>query len=494
VTDVLRLLRDRADAREPVYTADDVAVWPKGVVEQLVSAGLLTAAPNATAVVCDACAGDHVEEVVYVESPPGTGLRAYIRCPVEGRVAVPLERLRRWEVNFRTVAQHSASALDTCGDVEEVVPVRVWLLGKTSLGRLPYEIFFCRGLTWADGAEVVGRAARLRASPQPVILVPGDLPDTAIWAGDVPVVLPFTALMSWDGTCLSCDRAQLEVAVGKRKKAKPPAPTTSFPTPQGATWENVRIRMDDLRMRVEVLGRRKDLTFQKAGFEEKRRGNVPDRLWILLRQFAVHGGILPSNISSLPAQVRTNLKQDVSKLGQRLAALFLLDGKPFKDTRVTHRYEARFTIFAEEGLRFPTPEDLTWDGVSIAEVRAGVILVRADAADAFGVYTAPDDETKSPGRWEAAVREGTIEREYDLRSLGLADEDGKPNPTGEALLAILRGGGKVRRKNDDKAMLALGRLLGNLMQIDTPPFQFSSIQNKWSALFEATSIVPQPAR
>ena len=149
MTDVLRLLRDRADAREPVYTADDVAVWPKGVVEQLVSAGLLTAAPNATAVVCDACAGDHVEEVVYVESPPGTGLRAYIRCPLEGRVAVPLERLRRWEVNFRTVAQHSASALDTCGDVEEVVPVRVWL--NTGGRALP-----------GDSLSTISRRARAR--------------------------------------------------------------------------------------------------------------------------------------------------------------------------------------------------------------------------------------------------------------------------------------------------------------------------------------------
>jgi hypothetical protein len=125
--------------------------------------------------------------------------------------------------------------------------------------------------------------------------------------------------------------------------------------------------------------------------------------------------------------------------------------------------------------------------VSITEVQAGVIVVRADADDPCGVYTAPDAETDSPGRWEAAVREGAVERRYDLRSLGLADEDGNPNTRGEALLAVLRSGGKVRRKSDDKAMLALGKVLGNLMQIRTPPFQFSSSQNKWSALFEATS-------
>jgi hypothetical protein len=495
VTDVLRLLRDRADAREPVYTAADLAAWPPDVFQQLVSAGILTPTANATSVVCDACGGDHVEEIIHAQSPSSGELRAYIRCPEEGRVAVPLERLRCWQVNYRCVADLSAEALATSGEVEEIVPSCVWLLGKTSLGGQPYELFLCRRLNGTNGAEVVQRAARLRASPQPVILAVGGLPDEAIWNGDIPLVLPLSALMAWDESRLSCDRAQLEVAIGKRRKAKSPAPIKSFPTPKGATWENVYIRMADLQIRVEVLGKRKELTFQEAGFEEKRRGNVPDRLWTLLRQLAVHGGILPSDLRSLPKKVRTNLKQNVLKLGKRLNALFLIDGNPFQDTtRENHCYATRFKIFAEEGLRFPTPEGLTWDGVSIEEVRTGVIAVRADAADVSGIYTAPDAEAEIAGRWEAAVQASVVERVYDLRSLGLADEDSNANPVGGALLAVLRGGGKVQRKSNDKAMLALGRRLGNLMQIDTSPFQFSKAHQMWSALFQASSVVPQPVR
>jgi hypothetical protein len=308
VTDVLRLLRESADAREPLYTADEVAAWPPKVLEQLISAGILTAGANATAVVCDACAGDHVEEVVYVQSPSNTDLRTYIWCPEEGRVFVPLERLRRWQVNYQRVAQLAAAALATSGEVEEVVPSCMWLLGKTSLGGQPYEIFLGRRLNESKGAEVIQRAARLRTSPQPVILVVGGLPDEAIWNGDVPLVLSFSSLMSWDGARLLCDHAQLGIAAGKGRKTKPPTVTKSFPTPKGATWEKVCIRMADLWMSVDVLGKKKELTFQEAGFEEKRRGNIPDRLWRLLRLFAVHGGVLPSNPSSLPKQLGTNLK------------------------------------------------------------------------------------------------------------------------------------------------------------------------------------------
>jgi hypothetical protein len=147
VTDVLRLIHERADTREPVYTADVIAAWPPDLFEQVVSSGILTATANASAVVCDACAGDHVEEVLYMQSPSNTELRAYIRCPEEGRVFVPLDRLRRWEVNYRCVARLAASALSASGEVEEVVPSCVWLLGKVSLGSRRYKIFLGRRLT-----------------------------------------------------------------------------------------------------------------------------------------------------------------------------------------------------------------------------------------------------------------------------------------------------------------------------------------------------------
>jgi hypothetical protein len=160
---------------------------------------------------------------------------------------------------------------------------------------------------------------------------------------------------------------------------------------------------------------------------------------------------------------------------------------------VTHRYEAVFTISSTEGLRFPTPDGLTWDRVTIEEIRPGTIAVSTDAAAPIGVFTR-SDETDSRGNWEAAVQPSVLKREYDLRSLRLADEDDQPNAAGEALLAVLRAGGKVQRVKTDKAMLTLCRYLSDLMQIDSSPFQFSDGQKKWSALFEAISSEPGASR
>jgi hypothetical protein len=247
--------------------------------------------------------------------------------------------------------------------------------------------------------------------------------------------------------------------------------------------------MADLHLSVEVRGKRKELTFQEAGFEDRRRGRVPDRLWGLLTLLAVHGGILSRTHNGS----RKNLKQNVSDLGKRLTNLLHIPGRPFKDASTTHRYEAVFKITSAEGLRFPTPDGLTWDMVTIEEVRPGVITISADTADPVAVFTRPAEKADGPGAWEAAMQPSVLKREFDLRSLRLADEDNRPNAAGAALLAVLRGGGKVEKPNNDKAMLSLCRILSELMQINKSPFQFAASQKKWSALFEAVSTAPPTA-
>jgi hypothetical protein len=99
VPEIPQFILDRSRATEAIFTADEVGMWPDGLLDQLVANGVLQATANARSVTCDACGEDHVEEVQYIEAPPGSKLRAYIWCPLNGPVAVPLERLRCWAVN-----------------------------------------------------------------------------------------------------------------------------------------------------------------------------------------------------------------------------------------------------------------------------------------------------------------------------------------------------------------------------------------------------------
>lgn len=96
---VISLLGDRVRSNSPVINFDEVATWPDGLVEELVSDGTLTPIEMAKSIACDACGQDHVEIVEYIKSPPASELRAYISCPTTGRVPVQLARLRRWGID-----------------------------------------------------------------------------------------------------------------------------------------------------------------------------------------------------------------------------------------------------------------------------------------------------------------------------------------------------------------------------------------------------------
>ena len=97
--DVPQFILDRLQAKSPIFTADEVIYWPTGLLEQLVAEAILQPAENARSVSCDTCGDDHVEKVIFIESPPGSEIRAYIGCPQEGRVRVPFARLRQWIIN-----------------------------------------------------------------------------------------------------------------------------------------------------------------------------------------------------------------------------------------------------------------------------------------------------------------------------------------------------------------------------------------------------------
>lgn len=103
--EVPQFVLDRAAAEKPIFTADEVDRWPEGMFAFLESHDLIRETDNASSVVCDACGHDHVEPVVKLPLPDGTGFRGYIVCNIEGRIPVPLRRLRQWMLNVPKLSE-----------------------------------------------------------------------------------------------------------------------------------------------------------------------------------------------------------------------------------------------------------------------------------------------------------------------------------------------------------------------------------------------------
>jgi hypothetical protein len=478
----LQALLTRVDARQPVFAGDDVIEWPEGHLEQLMAVGLLRETANAQSIVCDACAEGHVEEVQLFESPPGSGFRAYIVCPENGRVLVPPARRRQWEVDLSRLARALADALPAAAGVEELAPGRVWFLGRTALGGQSRDAFLVRGGTWPDFRTVLAGARRFQESPRPVVLVADIVPSQEVWSRDDLTVLTVRSLSQFEDSCLALDRDQMNRVLGHGRRQAAPIDIVTVPTPQGAQWQYLSIVMDDFEFVSSVFGKRDKRTFQQTGFRNRVKGEYPDRLWGLLREFALGGGELTEE--SLDTKTRNNLKQYVSELRDRLQMVFAgIEGDPIVKPSAG-RYRTGFAITAKDGITLGFPVGISWSGMSVAETHDGNIRFTADVPQRFRVYRDGQAENRGGEMGEGL---GPRTKEHNLQTLRLLGKDGRPNRAGQALLDTLRGDGRVKRDEYDKGMEDLCGILCQLTGIESEAFTFRGDRGEWDALFEASS-------
>jgi hypothetical protein len=196
-------LLDRAD---PMATRCEAAQWAEGTFETLCARGLLRSAGTASRVRCPEC-HDHVEEVITIAGANGS--RHVIPCPEHLRVEVSPQMLQRWDVDLGLVAESLAAGMGVTGKVKELVPGRLWRLGRYHLTGTGHELVLARGLTWTDGETVRSRVARCQ---RPIVFVPLCVPAREVWRTPPPVVR-LADVVSTAGEVVAFDGMEITAAV-----------------------------------------------------------------------------------------------------------------------------------------------------------------------------------------------------------------------------------------------------------------------------------------
>ena len=263
----------------------------------------------------------------------------------------------------------------------------------------------------------------------------------------------------------------------KRTQLKPIA------VPPNSRWDELHLVVDDLELRYVIGVTRGRRGFAEAGFEDQRRGKLPNDSWQLLRKFARHGS-RPFEMGADEGG-RQAAKQKVSKLRERLKRLFGIAGDPIENV-AAGTYAAVFRVRTQDGFALEFPANTSWSAVSITETRTGRIRFTVDTKERYLVYS-DGQATEGPREREGAERSVPVSQEHDLWLLGFLDEDGQPTRVGHLLLEVLRAGEPIRREPDDSDMLKLCGVLCHMTGIEAPPFRFERSRETWSAEFEASS-------
>ena len=310
--------------------------------------------------------------------------------------------------------------------------------------------------------------------------VPTRPPGGEAWRAKGAPVFRLADVAGFAESGLTLDLAYIEDAVPRDVYAVPAKSVSSFPVPDGATWDELRITVRDTAIVADLRG-----TSREFGTEELGFAGADDRLWQLLCVFASVGGQTPARNTSVSDKDAITLRKQVSNLRQRLATIFPIAGHSINSVHGTGAYRCIFKIGLDRRDGFPSPPD-QWDDCRFTELRDGRISISVKTNEVFAARTI-SEETQRRTAIEAAERVGIRTEDYDLRAIGLADQSGIPTSEGRLLIELLRSGGKLNRRGDDKDLLRLAQRLRTWMGIDGDPFQFSPSRRLWNAVFECLS-------
>lgn len=245
MSDALDLVWRRAELRNHVLIASELAEWLPAQRDAVISLGLLRRTSDATALICGDCGTPHPVEVIHDPRKPG---EPYYLCPEIGRIPLAPADLHRWEADFDQIATLIRKTAGLTSKPSTLVPSRLWLLGRRRIADTYWELFLMCGLCWPDGIQLLGQCSRLQQSPAPVLLVPHRLPSGFNPTTSIPT-RTLSELVSLEGSGVAVDVSTLEIAaatvVGDRAELRKKAPRKRMSRTLGSA-EALRVVTDYL--------------------------------------------------------------------------------------------------------------------------------------------------------------------------------------------------------------------------------------------------------
>lgn len=188
--ELLQLLLIAADDSGRAFRHRDLAEWPEDGLEVFSQLGILRRGSGGLMAECDNCTEPHLERVIMHDDDPS---RMFISCPDAMRVEVTPEMCQCWEVDPGGLADQLNRVLGLSGKAKEVIPSRLWRLGRVLHDGKTREVLLAMGLHLQDAGSI---ALQVGPKGRSIVLVPSIVPDDRIWPDVVPAVIALDQISS----------------------------------------------------------------------------------------------------------------------------------------------------------------------------------------------------------------------------------------------------------------------------------------------------------
>jgi hypothetical protein len=272
--------------------------------------------------------------------------------------------------------------------------------------------------------------------------------------------------------------------VEDRLAASEPASPKSVPSisvPAGATWADVSIVVFDAMLEITVRGKVHEVDFAELGVDQQSQPIE------LLKLFAAARGTLASDRITKTQKGDTPPKTRVRRLRTLLRSLIDLDGDPIPNSKKADAYSCAFDVRLARDDGYPTPPGATWIDFSCHEREDGRLLVTTTEKRRLRGLAV--DRTDDNVRGEVAETATEAARIYSLDDIVPRSSSGKLPAEGNALVTLLRSGGRIQRAGDDMAILTLALRLRQWTGLALDPLSFSESTSTWMANFSCSSAI-----
>ncbi|MCI0534590.1 MAG: hypothetical protein L0Z50_05125 [Verrucomicrobiales bacterium] len=198
----------RAEQADPItLSIDQIQHWLPAELDFWIRSGVLVPARPAEELVCRQCADQPIDRVVWISPREGQQPQAYLPCPTCGPVAIATDRLRQWRLDLSRLWEEIFAAAGIDVQLRELVPARLWGIGKCDLSDRGWHVFVGRGLHKPRAAELL-RGTRFSA--QSILFVPAKLPPPDGGFRTLPVILCLRDVVTWNDQKIGFHVHQIE--------------------------------------------------------------------------------------------------------------------------------------------------------------------------------------------------------------------------------------------------------------------------------------------